>query len=246
MEAALIAANGIPQLTETLGELQAAGLVWLGTFDETGLTGAVSWRVLDDGTVDIHRLVVAPRAFRRGIATALLDALDARFPGRHALVSTGRDNGPARDALPDSRLHHGPRARGDTRAVGHGPGTSWRARRSGLGGVRRRRFDDQAVQGAGSVKLDQCLSPAASTDLPVGDDRVARQRPPVRHATRQLALFKGRPDSGHDARTPARLPLAVVPAVDRRPRQPDPPERDVVDGEADVLGGHTTTVPLEP
>ncbi len=77
--------------------MQAAGLDWLGTFDETGLTGAVSWTVLDDGTIDIHRLVVAPRAFRRGIATALLDALDARFPGRHTLVSTGRANGPARE-----------------------------------------------------------------------------------------------------------------------------------------------------
>ena len=96
VEAELIAADGIPQLTETLGELQAAGLDWLGTFDETGLTGAISWKVLD-GTVDIHRLVVAPRAFRRGTATALLDALDARFPGRRTLVSTGRDNGPARE-----------------------------------------------------------------------------------------------------------------------------------------------------
>jgi ribosomal protein S18 acetylase RimI-like enzyme len=97
VEAELIASDGIPQLTETLGGLQAAGLDWLGTFDETGLTGAVSWKILDDGTVEIHRLVVAPRAFRRGIATALLDALDARFPGRHTLVSTGRDNGPARE-----------------------------------------------------------------------------------------------------------------------------------------------------
>ena len=97
VEAELIAADGIPQLSETFGELQAAGLDWLGTFDETGLTGAVSWKILDDGTVDIHRLVVAPRAFRRGIATALLDALDSRFPGGHILVSTGRDNGPARE-----------------------------------------------------------------------------------------------------------------------------------------------------
>lgn len=97
VEAKLIASDGIPQLTETLEALQAAGLDWLGTFDEAGLTGAVSWTVLGDGTVDIHRLVVAPRAFRGGIATALLDALDARFPGRPTLVSTGRDNGPARE-----------------------------------------------------------------------------------------------------------------------------------------------------
>ena len=97
VEAELIASDGIPQLTETLEELQAAGLDWLGTFDEGGLTGAVSWTLLDDGTIDIHRLVVAPRAFRRGIATALLDALDGHFPGRHTLVSTGRDNAPARE-----------------------------------------------------------------------------------------------------------------------------------------------------
>ncbi len=97
VEAELIASDGIPQLTETLEELQAAGLDWLGTFDEAGLTGAVSWKILDDGTIDIYRLVVAPRAFRQGIATTLLDALDTRFPGRPTLVSTGRDNAPARE-----------------------------------------------------------------------------------------------------------------------------------------------------
>jgi len=95
VEAALIGSDGIPQLTETLEELRAAGLDWLGTFDETGFTGALSWTLLDDGTVDIHRLVVAPRAFRRGVASALLNELDTRFPGRPTLVSTGRGNGPA-------------------------------------------------------------------------------------------------------------------------------------------------------
>jgi len=97
VEAGLIGSDGIPQLTETLEELRSAGLEWLGTFDDAGLTGAVSWTVLDDGTVDIHRLVVAPRAFRRGVASALLDELDARYPDRPTFVSTGRDNGPARE-----------------------------------------------------------------------------------------------------------------------------------------------------
>lgn len=95
VEAALIADDRIPMLTETLDDLRAAGLDWLGAFDDASLTGAVSWTVLDDGTVDIHRLVVAPRAFRRGVATALLDALEERFPGRRILVSTGRANEPA-------------------------------------------------------------------------------------------------------------------------------------------------------
>jgi ribosomal protein S18 acetylase RimI-like enzyme len=95
VEAALIGSDGIPPLTETLEELQAAGMEWLGSFDDGGLIGAVSWKILHDGTVDIYRLVVAPRAFRRGVASALLDALDARYPDRPTLVSTGRGNGPA-------------------------------------------------------------------------------------------------------------------------------------------------------
>ncbi len=95
VEAELIGDGRIPQLTETLEELRAAGLEWLGVSDEDGLTGAVSWLILPDGTVDIHRLIVSPRAFRRGVATALLDGLDALYPGRHILVSTGRANVPA-------------------------------------------------------------------------------------------------------------------------------------------------------
>ena len=95
VEAALIGDDRIPQLTETLDALRAAGLDWLGAFDDTGLTGAVAWTVLPDETVDIHRLIVAPRAFRRGVATALLDGLDALLPGRRILVSTGAANVPA-------------------------------------------------------------------------------------------------------------------------------------------------------
>lgn len=82
IEAALIADERIPMLTESLEGLRAAGLEWLGAFDPDGLAGAVSWMVLADDTVDIHRLVVAPRAFRRGVATALLDALDVAYRRR--------------------------------------------------------------------------------------------------------------------------------------------------------------------
>ena len=95
LEAELIGDDRIPQLTETLEELRAAGLAWLGVADDDGLTGAVSWRVLDDGAVDIHRLVVAPRALRRGVASALLDALDGMYPDRPVVVSTGSANEPA-------------------------------------------------------------------------------------------------------------------------------------------------------
>ena len=96
VEAGLIGLDAIPALSESIEAVQAAGEDWLGVFDADGLCGAVSWRELDDGTIDVHRLVVAPRAFRRGIATALLDGLDDRFPRRPMVVSTGRDNEPAR------------------------------------------------------------------------------------------------------------------------------------------------------
>ena len=97
VEAALIGLDGIPALTETLDELRCAPEDWLGVADDDGLTGAVSWRELDDGTVDIHRLVVDPGAFRRGVATALLDALEARERNAtHWTVGTGAANAPAR------------------------------------------------------------------------------------------------------------------------------------------------------
>lgn len=95
VEAALIGSDGIPALTETLDQLREAGETWLGCFDGVGLSGAVAWRLLDDGTVDICRLVVAPRAFRAGVATALLDELDRRHPANPMIVSTGSANKPA-------------------------------------------------------------------------------------------------------------------------------------------------------
>lgn len=95
VEAALIGSDGIPALTETLEDLRGTGETWLGCFDAAGLSGAVAWKLLDDGTVDICRLVVAPRAFRGGVATALLDELDRRYLGHRMIVSTGSANEPA-------------------------------------------------------------------------------------------------------------------------------------------------------
>ena len=47
--------------------------------------------------VDIHRLVVHPDRFRRGIAGALLDALEAHQPDAERwIVATGAANEPAR------------------------------------------------------------------------------------------------------------------------------------------------------
>lgn len=90
VEAEIIGFDGIPPLHESLEELRASGEIFLGLYDDEGLAGAVSYQ-LDGSTVDICRLVVHPRAHRRGVATQLLDAL----PDGPQTVSTGSKNEPA-------------------------------------------------------------------------------------------------------------------------------------------------------
>ena len=90
VEAEIIGFDGIPPLHESLDELRACDETFLGLYDEEGLAGAVSYQ-LDGSTVDICRLVVHPRAHRRGIASKLLDAL----PDGPQTVSTGSKNEPA-------------------------------------------------------------------------------------------------------------------------------------------------------
>lgn len=90
VEAEIIGFDGIPPLHESLEELRGCGETFLGLYDEEGLAGAVSYE-LDGSTVDICRLVVHPRAHRRGIASQLLDAL----PSGPQTVSTGAKNEPA-------------------------------------------------------------------------------------------------------------------------------------------------------
>ncbi|MBO4206636.1 GNAT family N-acetyltransferase [Micromonospora echinofusca] len=95
VEATLIGSDGIPALHETVDGLRTAPERWLGAHDTDGLAGAVAYNRPDDATLDICKLVVAPRAFRRGVATALLDALDAAEPAGRTVVSTGAANTPA-------------------------------------------------------------------------------------------------------------------------------------------------------
>jgi ribosomal protein S18 acetylase RimI-like enzyme len=90
VEAEVIGFDGIPPLHESLAALRGCGETFLGLYDSEGLVGAVSYR-LDGSTVDICRLVVHPRAHRRGIASKLLDAL----PAGPQTVSTGTKNEPA-------------------------------------------------------------------------------------------------------------------------------------------------------
>ncbi len=102
--------------------------------------------------------------------------------------------------------------------------------------------DDQTVQVARAVELDEGLPSSAGTDLPVGDDRMSGQRPSVGRPARELAFVDRRPDAGHDPCAPLRVPVTVIPAVHCRAWQVDAAERDVAQREADMIGRHAHTV----
>jgi ribosomal protein S18 acetylase RimI-like enzyme len=96
VEADLIGAETLPPLRETPEQVRASGEAFLGAFLDGRLAGAVSYK-RDGGTVDIHRLAVDPAAFRRGVATRLLDALERQEEdATHWIVGTGAANAPAR------------------------------------------------------------------------------------------------------------------------------------------------------
>jgi GNAT superfamily N-acetyltransferase len=93
VEAEIVGHEGIPPLTESLEQLRQAGLTWLGTTVEGQLVAALAYSRPDPGLLDIERLVVHLDHFRRGHARALLAAMP---PSPVTVVSTGRDNTPAR------------------------------------------------------------------------------------------------------------------------------------------------------
>ncbi len=88
--------DGLPPLHETLEELlEAEHQRWLGRFDGPTLVGGLAWEEDGAAGVDLRRLVVAPAAWRRGHATALLDAFDELVGPRAVSVSTSSTNAPA-------------------------------------------------------------------------------------------------------------------------------------------------------
>ncbi|MFE2155064.1 GNAT family N-acetyltransferase [Streptomyces lavendulae] len=97
VEAELIGFDGIPALGESLAQLRARPLRWLGAVSGEGaLAGFLAWEAAPGGTVTLDRLCVDPAWFRRGIASLLLrHALTELFADRTVEVTTGADNTPA-------------------------------------------------------------------------------------------------------------------------------------------------------
>ncbi len=95
VEAELLGFDRIPGLIESLDELRACGETFLGWREAGSLVAALSYRLANE-MLDVHRLVVDPRAFRRGHGRRLVRAALALPGHRRALVSTGEANWPAR------------------------------------------------------------------------------------------------------------------------------------------------------
>ncbi|NND02227.1 MAG: GNAT family N-acetyltransferase [Acidimicrobiia bacterium] len=93
VEAKLIGFDGIPPLHDTVADVQAHKIVWVGAFQGDNLVGGLGYS--DDGPVrDIDRLFVDPAEARRGIGRALVSSV-LDHPELH--VSTGAANHPARE-----------------------------------------------------------------------------------------------------------------------------------------------------
>jgi ribosomal protein S18 acetylase RimI-like enzyme len=95
VEAELVGFGGIPGLVESAAELRACGETFLGWREGRRLCAALSYK-LDAGTLDIHRLVVDPADFRRGLGRRLVRAALAVPAVARVIVSTGEANQPAR------------------------------------------------------------------------------------------------------------------------------------------------------
>lgn len=96
VEAKLIGTSDIPPLKDTAETLAKCGEIFHGYFDEGRLVGAISYKKVED-MLDIHRLVVHPDHFRRGIARSLVGHVEGiGGTADRIVVSTGARNTPAK------------------------------------------------------------------------------------------------------------------------------------------------------
>ncbi|KHF37893.1 GNAT family N-acetyltransferase [Halalkalibacter okhensis] len=94
VEAEIIGSYEIPPLKDTVYTMQHCEETFIGYYENEQLCGAISIKVVDE-EVDIHRLIVHPNHFRKGIAQMLLNFIESTFKVETIKVSTGSKNAPA-------------------------------------------------------------------------------------------------------------------------------------------------------
>lgn len=93
VEAELMGFYDIPQLHETVEEIQNSTEIFWG-YTKQHVQGILSYKI-EEGTVDIHRLIVDPDYFRLGIGRKLVGELIKKHRAYTVTVSTGSANKPA-------------------------------------------------------------------------------------------------------------------------------------------------------
>ncbi|QGQ45769.1 GNAT family N-acetyltransferase [Metabacillus sediminilitoris] len=97
VEAEIIGFNGIPQLNDSVESLMTSSEIFYGYFVDTSLAGAIAF-VLEDNVLDIHRLIVHPNYFRKGIGESLVQyILNLDTAVKKYIVRTGTKNIPAKN-----------------------------------------------------------------------------------------------------------------------------------------------------
>jgi len=95
VEAEIIDFYDIPPLKDTVYTLQQCGETFFGYYLNEELCGVISIKV-ENSIIDIHRLMVHPKHFKKGIAKMLLDFIENDIEGfEKIIVSTGSKNTPA-------------------------------------------------------------------------------------------------------------------------------------------------------
>ncbi|RNB81029.1 GNAT family N-acetyltransferase [Brevibacillus fluminis] len=103
VEAELIGFADLPPLKDTVASLQACGETFYGYWVDGELAGAISYKREED-VLDIHRMIVHPAHFRKGIASQLVQYVLGQEQGlEKAIVATGAKNEPAKTLY----LRHG-------------------------------------------------------------------------------------------------------------------------------------------
>jgi ribosomal protein S18 acetylase RimI-like enzyme len=94
VEAEIIGYYDIPPLRDTVETIQQCDELFFGYYTDTELCGFISVKI-EKNEADIHRLVVHPKHFRKGIAQSLLEFIEGLDGIKTLKVSTGSKNSPA-------------------------------------------------------------------------------------------------------------------------------------------------------